>query len=226
MKKILIIEDDKAILRGLADHLTKEHFDVSSASDGIKGLAMGETARFDLVILDVMLPGMNGFEVCRELRRKGVQTPVLILTGKGEEVDKVLGLELGADDYVTKPFSVNELVARIRAILRRQSEVRTSIDEATVGDVHLDFRKQEATRGKRKLRLSSREFQLLKYFIEHEGEVISRARLLDDVWGFEATPTTRTVDNFILSLRKKIETNPSSPIHLLTVHTSGYKFVL
>ena len=225
MKKILIVEDDKAILRGLADHLTQEHFDVSSASDGIKGLAMAGTSRFDLVILDVMLPGMNGFDVCRELRQKGVQTPVLMLTGKGEEVDKVLGLELGADDYVTKPFSVNELVARIRAILRRQSDVRTSIDEATVGGVHLDFRKQEATRGKRKLRMSSREFQLLKYFLEHEGEVISRARLLDDVWGFEVTPTTRTVDNFILSLRKKIEPDPSSPKHLLTVHTSGYKFV-
>jgi DNA-binding response OmpR family regulator len=225
MKRILIVEDDAAILRGLTDNLKAEHFDVVSAMDGQEGFELAKKRKCDLIILDVMLPSISGFDICRRLRTEGVQTPILMLTGKGEEVDKVLGLELGADDYVTKPFSIKELVARVRSILRRQSEIRTEIAETTFGEVYVDFKKQEATRGKKKLDMSAKEFQLLKYFVEREGEVISRNQLLDDVWGYDAMPTTRTVDNYVLSLRKNIETNPSKPKHLLTVHTAGYKFV-
>lgn len=225
MKRILIVEDDEAILRGLTDNLKAEHFDVLSAADGQEGYEKARKGKSDLIILDVMLPSMSGYDVCRKLRAEGVHTPILMLTGKGEEIDKVLGLELGADDYVTKPFSIRELIARIRSILRRQTEIRSEIVEANFGDVYVDFKKQEALRGKRKIEMSAKEFQLLKYFVEREGEVISRNQLLDDVWGYEAMPTTRTVDNYILSLRKKIEGNPSKPKHLITVHTAGYKFI-
>jgi DNA-binding response OmpR family regulator len=225
MKRILIVEDDKAILRGLVDSFKAEHFEVETSSDGEEGYAFAKRRKFDLIILDIMLPGMNGLDICKQLRIDGVKTPIMMLTGKGEEIDKVMGLELGADDYVTKPFSVKELIARVKAVLRRQSDIRTALTEAAFGDVFVDFKKQEALKGKKKLDLSAKEFQLLKYFAEREGEVISRNQLLDDVWGYESMPTTRTVDNYILSLRKKIETNPSKPKHLLTIHTAGYKFV-
>jgi DNA-binding response OmpR family regulator len=224
MKRILIIEDDKAILRGLVDSFKAEHFDVQTCVDGEEGLAAAKKAKCDLVVLDVMLPGINGFDICRQLRADGVRTPILMLTGKGEEIDKVMGLELGADDYVTKPFSVKELLARVKALLRRQADIHTEMMEASFGDIYVDFKKQEAVKGKKAVDLSAKEFQLLKYFVEREGEVISRNQLLDDVWGYEAMPTTRTVDNYILSLRKKIEANPSKPKHLLTIHTAGYKF--
>jgi DNA-binding response OmpR family regulator len=222
---MLIVEDDKAILRGLVDSFKAEHFEVETSSDGEEGYAFAKRRKFDLIMLDIMLPGMNGLDICKQLRVDGVKTPILMLTGKGEEIDKVMGLELGADDYITKPFSVKELIARVKAVLRRQSDIRTILTEASFGDVFVDFKKQEALKGKKKLDLSAKEFQLLKYFVEREGEVISRNQLLDDVWGYDATPTTRTVDNYILSLRKKIETNPSKPKHLLTIHTAGYKFV-
>ena len=225
MKRMLIVEDDEAILRGLIDSFKAEHFDVETSSDGEEGYTFAKRRKFDLIILDVMLPGMNGLDICKQLRVEGVKTPILMLTGKGEEIDKVMGLELGADDYITKPFSVKELIARVKAVLRRQSDIRTALTEATFGDVFVDFKKQEAVKGKKTLALSAKEFQLLKYFAEREGEVISRNQLLDDVWGYEAMPTTRTVDNYILSLRKKIESNPSKPTHLLTIHTAGYKFV-
>ena len=225
MKRILIIEDDPAIQRGLMDALTAEHFDIHVSGDGSEGLKTAQQKRVDLIILDIMLPGMNGFEICRELRSKGTDIPILMLTGKGEEMDKVLGLELGADDYLTKPFSIRELVARVKALLRRQSHIDQAIEEASFGNIHIDFAKQEALRGSKNLHLTSREFDLLKFMIAREGKVISRSTLLDEVWGYEQTPTTRTIDNFILSLRKKIEVNPSKPKHLLTVHTSGYKFV-
>ncbi len=224
MKRILIVEDDKAILRGLVDSLKAEHFETETSSDGEEGLGFAKRRKFDLVILDVMLPGMNGFDICKQLRAEKVKTPILMLTGKGEEIDKVMGLELGADDYVTKPFSVKELIARVKALLRRQADIQTSMDEASFGDVYVDFKKQEATRGKTKIDLTAKEFQLLKYFVERAGEVISRDQLLDNVWGYDALPTTRTVDNYILSLRKKIEKDPASPKHLLTVYTAGYKF--
>ena len=224
MNRILIVEDDGALLRGLVDSFKAEHFAVEACSDGEEGYAAARKKKIDLIILNVMLPGMTGFDICKRLRMEGVKTPILMLTGKGEEIDKVMGIEFGADDYVTKPFSVKELVARVKAILRRQADIQTALNEKSVGDVYVDFKKQEAKKGRKSLDLSAKEFQLLKYFAEREGQVISRNQLLDDVWGYEAMPTTRTVDNYILSLRKKIETNPSKPKHLLTVHTAGYKF--
>lgn len=225
MKSLLIVEDDQAILKGLEDNFSAEHFEVICESDGAKGYQAAKKGHYDAMILDVMLPSMNGMEMCKQLRADGVQTPILILTSKGTELDKVMGLEIGADDYMTKPFSIRELNARIKAILRRQAAIVNEIMEFQFGDVHLDFRKQEAKKGKKNINLSVKEFELLKYFIEHEGQVITRDQLLDDVWGYEATPTTRTIDNYILSLRKRLETNPSKPKHFLTIHTAGYKFV-
>ena len=225
MKRILIIEDDIAILRGLKDNLEAEHFDVFSECDGAKGYQTAKKRLFDTILLDIMLPSMNGMEICKQLRTDGIQTPILMLTSKGTELDKVMGLEIGADDYLTKPFSIRELIARIKALLRRQATVVSNLDEYTFDDIHLDFKKQEARKEKKMLNLSAKEYELLKYFVEREGQVITRAQLLDDVWGYEATPTTRTVDNYILGLRKKLETHPAKPKHLLTIHTAGYKFV-
>jgi DNA-binding response OmpR family regulator len=225
MKRILVIEDDPAILAGLVASLEEGHYEVITASDGEKGYQMGKRENVDLILLDLMLPNKNGQDICKDLRKDGVNTPILMLTSKREEMDKVLGLELGADDYVTKPFSVRELHARIKALLRRKGELKKEIDEYSFGNVHIDFKKQEATKGKKALKLSAKEFEILKYFVQHESDVVTREMLLDDVWGYENFPTTRTVDNYILSIRKKIEANPSSPEHLLTVHTAGYKFV-
>lgn len=225
MKSLLIVEDDQAILRGLKDNFAAEHFEVSCESDGTRGYQTAKKRRFDAIILDVMLPSMNGVDICKQLRADGIQTPILILTSKGTELDKVMGLEIGADDYVTKPFSVRELIARVKALLRRQASIISETTEFQFGDIYLDFRKQEARKGSKNIDLSAKEYELMKYFIQREGQVITRDQLLDDVWGFESTPTTRTVDNYILSLRKKLEVNPSRPKHLLTVHTAGYKFI-
>jgi len=225
MKKILIVEDDKAIVRGLSDNLKRENFEVVTADNGAQGYELAKSAKYDLIILDLLLPRMGGLDVCKKLRSENVQIPILMLTGKKEEVDKVLGLEIGADDYLTKPFGMRELVARVKALLRRQSSVVTKLDECAFADVRIDFRKQEARKGKQSVAMSAKEFELIRYFVEREGEVISRAQLLDDVWGYEVAPTTRTVDNYILSLRKKLETDSSKPKHLVTVHTAGYKFV-
>ncbi len=225
MKRILIIEDDPAILKGLETSLKDVPYDVLSAMDGERGLAVARREKVDLIILDLMLPKKNGMDVCRDLRNEGNNTPILMLTSKKEEVDKVLGLEIGADDYMTKPFSLRELQARLRALLRRKGEIIREIEEYTFGKVYVNFRQQEAKKGKELLKLSTKEFDVLRYFILHEGEVVTRDMLLNEVWGYESFPTTRTVDNYILSLRKKIEDDPSCPKHLLTVHTSGYKFV-
>ncbi len=225
MKKVLVIEDDPAILKGLISSLEMEGYSTVSASDGEEGFKLGKTLNIDLIILDVMLPNKNGFEICSDLRKAEINTPVLMLTSKKEEIDKVLGLEIGADDYMTKPFSVRELLARIKAILRRNTELTKSIDEIIFGSVQIDFKKLEAYKNHQPIKLSSLEFKILKYLIEKEGEVISRDKLLDEVWGYETFPTTRTVDNYILSIRKKIEDNPAEPVHILTMHKSGYKFV-
>ncbi len=228
MKRILVVEDDPAILRGLIDSLAEEHYEVLSATDGEKGLLMAKRENIALIILDLMLPRKNGLDVCRDLRRDGIETPILMLTSKREEIDQVLGLELGADDYVTKPFSIKVLLARINTLLRRKGTLSKEIGEYSFGDVELDFKKQEARKKKRKLILSTREFEVLRYFAVHEGEVVTRDMLLTDVWEYgdeETIPTTRTIDNYILSIRKKIESNPSNPVHLLTVHKAGYKFV-
>lgn len=225
MKRILIVEDDPAILTGLKASLEEEHYQVTSAMDGEEGFALAKGENLDLIILDVMLPGKNGDEICRDLREAGVGTPILMLTSRKEETDKVLGLELGADDYVTKPFSVRELQARIRALLRRHKGLIQEVEEVTFGNVHLDFKKMEARKGDSAVQLSAKEYEIVKFFVQHEGEVVSRNMLLDEVWGYEAFPTTRTVDNYILTLRKKLEEDPSKPIHFLTAHAAGYKFV-
>ena len=225
MKQILIIEDDPAILKGLTINLEAEGYKVLSKSDGEMGFQSAKTEKVDLIILDIMLPNKNGLDICKDLRKEGINTPILMLTSKKEEIDKVLGLEIGADDYVTKPFSIRELMARIKAVLRRINERPNEISEFSFANVHLDFKKQEAERNGDAIKISALEFKILKYLIEREGEVISRDKLLDDVWGYEAFPTTRTVDNYILMLRKKIEDNPAEPKHILTMHKSGYKFV-
>lgn len=225
MRKILVIEDDPAILTGLEASLEEEHYEVSSSSDGQEGYEKAKIEYFDLIILDLMLPGKNGMDVCKDLRKEGVSTPILMLTSKKEEMDKVLGLELGADDFVTKPFSVRELHARIKALLRRNSAVKSEIEECSFGNIYINFKNQEATKNNKSLELSTMEFKVLKYFLQCEGQVIERTNLLDDVWGYDNFPSTRTVDNFILVLRKKIEEDPSDPKHILTAYKAGYKFV-
>lgn len=225
MTNVLVVEDDAAILRGLIDALQNEQYKVQAVSNGKKAYELACRRRFDIIILDIMLPEMTGLEICRSLRANGNDTPIVMLTGKGEEIDKVLGLELGADDYVTKPFSVRELMVRLKTVARRSTQRKETM-EVVINGIRIDFNKQEVIKGKKIIEMSAKEFQLLKYLIEHQGEVISRSRILDDVWGYDVMPTTRTVDNYILSLRKKIESKPSSPKHLLTVHTAGYKFVV
>ena len=225
MQNILIIEDDPATLMGLEDTLKEENFNVSTVMSGKMGYEKALTGEYDLIILDLMLPEKNGIDICKDLRKNEVNTPILMLTGKKEEIDKVLGLEIGADDYVTKPFSIRELVARVKALLRRPKEVKSEIDEFSFDDVYLNFKGQEAIKGKHPIELSVMEFKVMKYLIQREGEVVARNKLLDEVWGYENYPSTRTVDNFILSLRKKIEDDHSDPKHLLTIHGAGYKFV-
>ncbi len=225
MKRILVVEDDKALARGLTANLKQENFDVLAVGDGSLAYDMMKREKLDLVVLDIILPGMNGLDLCKKLRAEESQVPILILTNKKEEMDKVLGLELGADDYLSKPFGMRELIARVKALLRRTSSMSAHLDECCFDNIYVDFKKQEATKAKKAIEMSAKEFELLRYFAEREGEVVTRAQLLDDVWGYEVTPTTRTVDNYILSLRKKIEKDPSKPTHLITVHTAGYKFV-
>jgi len=224
MKRILIIEDDPAILAGLESSLREANFEVESESDGERGYRIAKRTPPDLIILDLMLPGMNGEDICRALRSSNNHTPILMLTSKSTELDKVLGLELGADDYMTKPFSVRELHARVRALLRRSPETH-SPEELTAGGLWLNLKTREANRDGTALNLTSREFDILAYMMQRKMQVITRDMLLDDVWGYEHYPTTRTVDNYILSLRKKIEPVPSSPKYIVTVHTTGYKFV-
>ncbi len=225
MKQILIIEDDPAILKGLKVSLEAENYKVKSQSDGEMAYQAAKSDNFDLIILDIMLPNKNGLDICRDLRKNGINTPILMLTSKKEELDKVLGLEIGADDYVTKPFSIRELLARIKAILRRKENTVNEFSEYSFGNVHLDFVKHEAEKNGQSIKLSEMELNILKFFIQHEGEVISRDKFLDNVWGYNTFPTTRTVDNYILSLRKKIEDDFSNPEHLITIHKGGYKFI-
>ncbi len=225
MKKILIIEDDPAILKGLQISLEEEHYKIYTEINGVKGFETAQKQLFDLIILDLMLPGMNGQEICKKLRNQSISTPIIMLTSKKEEADKVLGLELGADDYVTKPFSIRELIARIKALLRRTQKENVSIEQFTFGKIHIDFQKQVLIKDDRPIKLSVREFEILRYFIEHEDQVVTRDMLLNDIWGYDIFPTTRTVDTFILNLRKKIEADPSNPKHLITIHKAGYKFL-
>jgi DNA-binding response OmpR family regulator len=227
MKRILIIEDDLAILRGLKDNLEYESYEVLTATDGEQGYSLMQEKKPDLVILDLMLPRMSGYEICRKARKEGNTTPVLMLTARGEEVDRVLGLDLGADDYVTKPFSVPELLARIRAILRRVQQDKTGdLPEAlNFGDIRIDFKRFEARKGGKTLNMSRKEFGVLRVLAARAGEVVTRDELLDSVWGYDQYPTTRTVDNHIALLRTKLEDDPAQPRHLITVHGVGYKLI-
>ncbi len=225
MKRILLIEDDPAIILSLTDILESEHYDVVSIRDGSEGLEEALKNGYSLILLDQMLPSMHGTEVCRALREKDKLIPVIMLTSKSEESMKVLALEIGADDYITKPFSINELLARIKAALRRAS--LTPVEEPTKEPkpFTLNEKEMKLVKNGTEYFLSPIEFKLVKYFFDHPFEVHSRNKLLDEVWGYDSYPTTRTIDNFILSLRKKFEDDPANPVHFVTVHSAGYKFI-
>ena len=224
MKRILLVEDEPGLVMTLTDRLAREGYAVESSSDGESGLERAAAEPFDLVVLDVMLPRLSGFDVMRELRRRAIDTPVIMLTARGQVVDKVVGLKLGADDYVTKPFEMVELLARIEAKLRRAPAILHPAEGYQFGEIRMDFRKAEITKDGAPLDLSAREFQLLRYFIEHRGATISREELLNEVWGYNSMPSTRTVDVHVAWLRQKIEPNPRHPQYVLTVHGMGYKF--
>jgi len=224
--RVLIVEDEPGLRLTLTDRLGSEGYSVETASDGEAGLARAASGGYDLIVLDVMLPRMNGFDVCRAARQRGVTTPILMLTARGQVVDKVVGLKLGADDYLTKPFETIELMARLEALLRRRpSAPHPGGETYHFGDIVVDFRRAEVTRAGAAIDLSAREFKLLRHFIEHRGATLSRDALLTDVWGYDEMPLTRTVDVHVAGLRQKIETSPRSPEFILTVHGLGYKFV-
>ncbi len=228
MKKILLIEDDGALIVGIEGALKNEQYEVRVARSGHEGFRMAQSWKPDLILLDIMLPGMSGFEICKRLREMRIETPIIILTAKSEEDDRVLGLELGADDYVTKPFSLRELLARVKAQFRRdrrdtRQKIKT-LSKVTFGNVTVDFKRLEVYKNNELQDLTRREFRLLEYFIQHPGEVLSRDRLLDEIWGYEVYPTTRTIDNHVLRLRKHIEADPENPQYIKTIHGVGYMF--
>jgi DNA-binding response OmpR family regulator len=225
--RILVAEDDRSILTGLIDLLEGEGYDVITAADGGQALKMYERDKPHLLLLDVMMPVMSGYDVCRAVRGRDTTTPVLMLTAKGQEVDKVVGLELGADDYIVKPFGVNELLARIRAALRRAGARDTRPDDTPIafGDVTVDPKTLTGRRGKESFEVTPREVHLLQEFVRHDGEVLDRNALLDRVWGIRYEGTTRTLDQHIAKLRQKIEADPAEPRHIITVHGAGYRFV-
>ena len=225
MPKILIVEDEPGMVAGLRDNFEFEGYQVLSAMDGVSGLERALADSPDLVILDVMMPRMSGLDVCKQLKSKRPAIPIIMLTARGQEIDKVVGLELGADDYVTKPFSIRELLARVKAVLRRVESLTKVKDRYTFGDVEVNLQSCQVSRRGRSLDFSSKEFDLLKYFLSHPGEAITRDRLLEEVWGYDKFPTTRTVDAHIVRLRQKLEPKPDDPRFFLTVHGTGYKFV-
>lgn len=224
MKTILVVEDDISILRGLKDNLVFEGYRVLVASDGKKGLQMALEKNPDMLLLDIMLPGMNGHEICRRVKSEKTCMPIIMITARDSELDKVSGLDIGADDYLTKPFSIPELMARIRAVFRRTEKVTDITEEFIFGKIRLDFKKLQAFRDDQEIELTAREFEIMKYFIEHAGDVVHRHDLLNEVWGYDHLPTTRTVDNFIFELRKKLEEDPSNPRYILSVRGVGYRF--
>jgi two-component system alkaline phosphatase synthesis response regulator PhoP len=225
MAKILIVEDEPNMVAGLRDNFEFEGYEVITAPDGLSGLNRALHESPDLIVLDVMMPRMSGLDVCKQLKAKRSTVPIIMLTARGQEVDKVVGLELGADDYVTKPFSIRELLARVNAVLRRAKTNGQEAEQYSFGDVEVDVRMCQVTRAGKQLEFSTKEFDLLKYFLAHRGETLSRDRLLEDVWGYEHFPTTRTVDTHILRLRQKVEPKADDPRFILTVHGTGYKFV-
>jgi DNA-binding response OmpR family regulator len=222
--RILIVEDEPAMVAGLRDNFEYEGYEVISATDGVDGLERALADNPDLVVLDVMMPRMSGLDVCKQLKVKKPSLPIIMLTARGQEIDKVVGLELGADDYVTKPFSIRELMARVKAVLRRVSP-QTVEDIYRFSDVEVNVRSNEVLRAGTRVELSAKEFALLAYFVSHPAETLSRDRLLDAVWGYENYPNTRTVDTHIVHLRQKLEPNPEEPRFILTIHGTGYKFV-
>jgi DNA-binding response OmpR family regulator len=227
MKKLLIIEDEESIRMALEDDFRLENYDVTVASDGIEGLAKASNPDIDLIILDIMLPGMNGFDICKKLRNQGISTPIIMLTAKGQEIDRVVGLEIGADDYVTKPFSPRELQARVKAILRR---METDPDDKAdnlfrSGELEVNFRQYECSKNGKAVSLTSHEFELLKYLIRNRGQVINRDELLNEVWGKDVFVTPHTVDTHMANLRKKIEDDPSQPRFIISIRGVGFKFI-
>jgi DNA-binding response OmpR family regulator len=225
MAKILIVEDEPNMVSGLRDNFQFEGYEVVTAADGVAGLQAALSDSPDIVLLDVMMPRMSGLEVCKQLKSKKPSLPVIMLTARGQEVDKVVGLELGADDYVTKPFSIRELLARVKAVMRRAHTNAAEQENYSFGDVQVNVRSCQVVRSGKALDFSAKEFDLLKYFLGHPGETLSRDRLLEDVWGYDRFPTTRTVDAHIVRLRQKVEPKPEEPRFILTVHGTGYKFV-
>jgi two-component system alkaline phosphatase synthesis response regulator PhoP len=224
--RILLVEDEPGLRLTLTDRLESEGYVVESATDGDEGLGRALEQRFDLVILDVMLPGRSGFDVCRDLRRRSVASPILMLTARSQVVDRVVGLKLGADDYLSKPFEMPELLARVEARLRQQGAAGVGSGPAHhFGSVHVDFRRAHVARDGRAVDLSAKEFQLLRYFVEHRGATLGRDELLAGVWGYTAIPTTRTVDVHVAALRRKLEPDPGNPQFILTQHGIGYRFV-
>jgi len=227
MTKILIVEDEINMLRGLKDNLEFEGYEVDTASEGRSGMDKIFNNKYDLVLLDVMLPHISGFDICKKARSSNIKTPIILLTARGEEIDKVLGLELGADDYITKPFSIRELLARIKAILRRSAGDSTAdIQQYKIGLLEVNFSNYEALKDGKNIKLSHKEFEVLHYLHQHKQECVPRDKLINKVWGIDGGITTRTVDNFILRLRQKIEPNPNDPHIILTVHGVGYKMVI
>jgi len=225
MAKILIVEDEPNMVTGLRDNFEFEGYQVISAPDGVAGLERALHESPDLVILDVMMPRMSGLDVCKQLKSKKPAMPIIMLTARGQEVDKVVGLELGADDYVTKPFSIRELLARVKAVLRRAGASIKIEEKFAFGEVEVNIRSCQVSRKGKAMDFSSKEFELLKFFLHHPGETLSRDRLLEEVWGYDHFPTTRTVDAHIVRLRQKVEPKPDEPKYILTVHGTGYKFV-
>lgn len=226
MKKrtILLIEDEPGLVLTLRDRLIKEGYEVETATQGEQGLAMGLAGGCDLIVLDLMLPGKSGFDICRDLRQHRVSTPILMLTARDQVVDKVVGLKLGADDYLTKPFDTLELLARIEALLRRVEAAQAQATELRIGALRIDLRATSVWRDGERVELSAREFELLRYFAVHPGETISRETLLKEVWGYAEPPTTRTVDVHVVWLRQKLEANPKQPELIQTVPGFGYRF--
>jgi DNA-binding response OmpR family regulator len=225
MAKILIVEDQKDMVTGLVFNLEAQGHEVRAAYDGQEGLASVEREKPDLIVLDIMLPKKDGFEVCRELRRKGHDIPILMLTARREEADKVLGLEIGADDYLTKPFGLSEFLARVKALLRRGAGKDVQLENCRFGTVEVDFKNYRATRDGIPVNLTQREFEMMKLFVRNRDKVISRNRFLNEIWGYDRFPTTRTVDAHIASLRQKLETDPEHPRFIVTAHGLGYKFI-
>ncbi len=225
MTRVLVVEDDPSILRGLIVNLETEGYEVVSAADGADGYRLAQDRSPDLLELDLMLPGLSGYELCKKLRDEGSNVPIIMLTARGEESDRVLGLDLGADDYVTKPFSVRELMARIRALLRRTNPAGALPNELHFEDVEVDFLGFEARRSGARIEMTRKEFGLLRHLVSRSGEVVDRDELLDQVWGYKSYPESRTVDNHVANLRSKLESDPTNPRHLITVRGVGYKWL-